>query len=289
LSSLRRSLRFGAELLEPDHWPAMQALARQLFSPAMAPLLLQSPRLLVKAFGRHRQSDWSTAERLAGLARHLTLLRCTPLMALLAPLAGGGLPLFAMPGQEAVLQFSRNSRNYLDTDQEGELELRWLADGEVVWLCGFFLDQPPGSEQRQLVLTRNQGTAATKARRQLWSQSLHNLDFFRLALWSLQGVARACTLHQLVVLPAQWQCTLAAVQVSSPQRFSAGARQYHEVFHQVDHRLAAQDGDRSRPLSLPLPIPLLNAADQPVKWRGRRERGHQLLRAIEQASFEAVR
>jgi hypothetical protein len=40
-------------------------------------------------------------------------------------LAGEGLTLFAMPSQKAVLQFSHNSRNYLDSDQERELELRW--------------------------------------------------------------------------------------------------------------------------------------------------------------------
>ena len=287
---MRSAEQFGRlvqQVSKPANARAWIVLLCLLACPPLTPLLLYRPRLLLKAFGQHRQFHWTTAERLRGLAFHLMVMRRSPLVNHLSVLAGSGLTLVEMDHHRALLQLSHHSCEFLDNDQEGELELRWVTEGEAVWVLGFFLDQDAVGLS-QVVITRNQGTSATKAKRTKMSKELQNLDFFRLCLWSLQGIARACKLESLAVSRPQDQCGLAPLQTQEPHLFTQAARHYREQFILVDPRLSEEHCDQSVPLTLSLPIPLLNAPEQSVKWRGRRQRSHQLLRTVEASAYEKV-
>lgn len=227
LERVSRAIRLG---IQPSNFFALQQLFVLLLCRDLRPLLRQRPRLLVKALGQHRQLNWTANQRIKGLVRHFQIFRDSPLAKHVRTIEKKGLVIYESLGQKTLLVQSRYSTDYLDCDQEGELEIRWIANNKIVWVMVFFLDCDPVTGSNEIHLTRNQGTNNTLKTLRDVRRKIENLDFFRVAFSALLGVAKACNATKIVVINPAFQCTLGNLNTAQLAGSQFGTRQYREVF-----------------------------------------------------------
>ena len=242
---------------------------------------------MIKAFGQHRQLNWSTSQRLNGLIRHLRAFQASPFTSHIHQLGGEGLTLFTLNNQKATISLSRYSSDYLDCDQEGELEMRWIVGEDPVWIMSFFFDLSPETGQPEIHLTRNQGTSKSLQCLRLVRKELNNLDFFRVAFSALKGVARACGVNRIIVVTPNNQCTIGHLPVLDPLHYLAASRQYRDVF-EIAGFVECLPKSASTAVLIDSPLDASKGKERHSKWRARHRRALTLLAEIEQQAFSEV-
>jgi uncharacterized protein VirK/YbjX len=280
LERVSRAIRLG---IQPSNFFALQQLLILLLCDDLRPLLRQRPRLLVKALGQHRQLNWTANQRIKGLVRHFQIFRDSPLVKHVRTIEKKGLILYESLGQKTLLVQSRYSTDYLDCDQEGELEIRWIANNRIVWVMAFFLDRDPVTGSNEIHLTRNQGTNDTLKILRDVRKEIENLDFFRVAFSALVGVAKACKATKINVVNPAFQCTLGNLNTAQLANSQFGTRQYQEVFITA-LQLEDKPTEAFSQLSIQLPLAWTKKETSPKKWRGRYLRSRKLLSHIEDSS-----